>query len=80
MYNAEQGRFTKVGSVLSFSAHGIGSDTEHSEEDFSLITTKTTKQTVWKAVVLSEYLLMNVKHAAGTTVLELLWIQLSLYI
>lgn len=62
----------KVGSILSFSAHCICSDTERSEENFSHITTKATKQTVWKAVVLSEYLIVNVKLVAGTAVLELL--------
>jgi hypothetical protein len=46
MYNAEQGRFAKVGSVMSFSAHSIGSDTECSEENFSLITTKATKHSL----------------------------------
>jgi len=46
MYNREQGRVMKVGSILSFSAHCICSDTERSEENFSHITTKATKQTV----------------------------------
>ena len=66
-----------MGCILTFSARSIGSATEHPEENFSLVTTKATKQTVWKAAVLSEYSFMNVKLVAGTTVLELLWIQMS---
>jgi hypothetical protein len=83
VYYREQGRVTNVGYVLSFSGHVIRVvnllvvPQNILKKILSLVTTKATKQTVTKAVVLHEYLFMNVKLAACTTVLEWLWVQMS---